>query len=258
MEHLITENEYKSPQTSPSCFSRRFPSLVFYHKFVQLILRGTKAVKNGQLTSERRIMSTDEMIQKMESVGVSFHIENTMSFRNLDSPCVFVSNHMSTMETFFFTSIIEPYRKHTYVIKESLVRYPVFKDIMISLEPVVVTRENPREDLQTILREGEERLKRNISVVVFPQTTRNPNFIPEEFNSVGVKLARRAKVPVIPIAIKTDAWGNSKRFVKEFGAIDPGKPVHFCFGNPINIQGNGKNEHEQIIRFIAEKLAEWN
>ena len=257
MKYLTTEDSYRSPSFQPSRIARRFPGLVFYWKMAGVIYSASKAAKRGEFTSEKRINSSLQMLINLESVGVRFEINNLSAFRNLKSPCVFVSNHMSTMETFVFPAIIEPYRGLTFVIKESLLRYPVFKHIMATVEPVVVTRENPRRDFRMILQEGRERLSRGISVVIFPQTTRSVAFDPLAFNTVGVKLASHAGVPVVPVALKTDAWGNSRHFIKDIGPIDPSRPVHICFGEPVNIQGKGKAEHEQIIAFVEDKLRQW-
>ena len=258
MKHLTTEDAYRSPPLHPSWFARRFPSVHCYFQMVKMLQSGSQAAKKGGYTIERRVEDSLKALTYLESVGVRIEVENTSSFRNLESPCVFISNHMSTLETFVFSCIIEPYRNLTFVIKEGLIRYPFFKHIMITLDPVVVTRENPRDDFRVVMKEGKERLSRNISVVVFPQTTRSTIFDPVAFNTIGVKLAAYAQVPVIPIAIKTDAWGNSDWFIRDFGKIDPSKPVHICFGDPIQLQNNGKEEHELIIRFIQDKLEEWS
>ena len=53
-------------------------------------------------------------------------------------------------------------------------------------------------------------LRNGMSVIIFPQTTRIMDFDRKQFNSMGVKLAKRAQVPVVPIALKTDAWGVGK------------------------------------------------
>ena len=103
---------------------------------------------------------------------------------------------------------------------------------------------------------GVERLKMGISVVVFPQTTRSVNFNSSQFNTIGVKLARRANVPVIPVALRTDAWGNG-RWLKDLGPIDPGKKVHIAFGEPIEIHDRGDNQQAAIINYIHEKLGQW-
>lgn len=257
MKYLTTEDNYRSPSVQPSWIARRVPSLVFYLKMAGVLYAASRAAKRGELTSQRRINSSLQTLINLESVGVRFEIDNLGAFRNLKLPCVFVSNHMSTLETFVFPAIIEPYRGLTFVIKESLLRYPVFKHIMATVVPVVVTREKPRQDFRVILEEGRERLSRDISVVIFPQTTRSVTFDPAAFNTVGVKLASHAEVPVIPVALKTDAWGNSRHFIRDLGPIDPSKTVHICFGEPIKIQGNGKAEHQQIIAFIEDKLRQW-
>ncbi len=103
---------------------------------------------------------------------------------------------------------------------------------------------------------GMERLKAGRSIIIFPQTTRTHQFDPEQFNTIGVKLAKKAGVPVIPIALKTDAWGNG-RFIKDFGKINPARKVYFAFGAPMPVAGRGTEEHEAVIRFIRANLDLW-
>jgi 1-acyl-sn-glycerol-3-phosphate acyltransferase len=134
--------------------------------------------------------------------------------------------------------------------------YPVFKHVMRSRDLIAVTRTNPRQDLMAVLEGGLERLKKGISIVVFPQTTRTLTFNEKKFTTIGVKLAQRAGVPIIPLALKTDAWGNGKR-LKDFGKIDASKSVKFAFGAPMRVKGRGGEEHQAIIEFIAHKLKEW-
>lgn len=254
---LTEQSSYRSPPRRVSWFSRRFPTLVFYSIFLYLVVKAARQARAGRFTIAERVEGSLELVKALERVGVRFEIENLDSFRKLDTTCVFICNHMSTLETLAFSCIIEPYREITFVVKESLVRYPVFKHIMISRNPVVVSRRNPRQDLEVVLRGGEDRLRKNVSMVVFPQTTRSTVFDKREFNTVGIKLARRAGVPIVPVALKTDAWGNSDRFVKDFGRIDPSRPVRIRFGDPIYVKGSGKEEHQRVVDFIGTKLAEW-
>jgi 1-acyl-sn-glycerol-3-phosphate acyltransferase len=172
------------------------------------------------------------------------------------SPFVIISNHMGTIETQIFPCIIVPFQPVTFIVKKSLVVNPIFGPIMRSRNPVVVGRKNAREDMETVLREGPTTLTAGTSIVVFPQATRRAEFHPKEFNSLGVKLARKAGVQVIPAAIKTDFWGNG-RLIKEFGPIDRTKPIHMVFGEPMTIEGNGKKEHAAIVEFIQSHMMEW-
>jgi 1-acyl-sn-glycerol-3-phosphate acyltransferase len=189
-------------------------------------------------------------------VGVRISVSNLDVLRELDRPVVFVANHMSTLETMVLPCLIQPFKDTTFITKESLLRFPVFGPVLQARQPVVVGRQDPREDLRAVLEGGKERLAGGRSIIVFPQTTRSQVFDPARFNTIGIKLASRASVPVIPIALQTDAWGPGSR-IKDFGPIDPDRPVRFAFGEPLTVRGNGREEHEQVIRFIQGKLEEW-
>ncbi|MBN2029663.1 1-acyl-sn-glycerol-3-phosphate acyltransferase [bacterium] len=256
MDYLTNQNIYRSNGKKPSFMSRTVPGLFFYLKMVSIIWHLSRLVKRESLTKAKWIESSIGIIRALESLGVQFEIENFDAFRNLNTPCVFVGNHMSTLETFIFPAIIQPYKENTFIVKQSLSKYPVFKNVLMTIDPIFVSRENPREDLATVLEEGVRRLKENISVVVFPQTTRTVAPTLQKFNTIGIKLAKRAGVPIVPFALRTDAWGNG-RLIKDFGKIDPRKPVYIHFGDPILISGNGKKEHEQILQFITNKLNMW-
>ncbi|MBA7567323.1 hypothetical protein ES708_09033 [subsurface metagenome] len=107
-----------------------------------------------------------------------------------------------------------------------------------------------------VINQGKKFLEKGTSIIIFPQKTRRIEFIPNEFNSLGTKLAGRAGVQVIPIAIKTDFWGNGK-FIKELGPIYPEKTIYMTFEKPMHIQGTGKEEHQKIVEFISSKLKGW-
>ncbi len=197
------------------------------------------------------------VLRALELVGVNIEITGTDFFKSLDGPCVFIANHMSTLETFVLPSIIAPFKDATFVVKQSLVEYPVFKHVMRSRNPITVGRSNPRDDLKAVLEGGADRLRAGISIIIFPQTTRTPAFDPASFNTIGIKLAKKAGVPAVPIALKTDAWSNGK-CLKDYGRIFPVRRVHFAFGKPIRIRDRGAEEHASVIEFISSKLSAWH
>lgn len=234
-----------------------FPSLYFYRGMLKEVWNANRHSVRDTYTDERWVESSRNIVRHLEGAGVAFRITGRGRLLELDGPCVFLSNHMSTLETFVFPWAARCRMPLTFVLKDSLVRYPVFGAVARSRNPVVVTRRNPREDLMAVLRDGEERLKAGISVVIFPQTTRTRGLDASQFNTIGVKLARRAGVPVVPVAVQSDAWRSDGWLVKDFGRIDPSRPVRMDFGAPLEITGNGKAENAAVVDFIAGRLREW-
>lgn len=193
----------------------------------------------------------------IEACGGRIEVEGVANLRKIDGPVVYVSNHMSMAETLLLPSYLLPFGLFTWVVKESLLRYPAFGTIMQALDPIAVSRRDPREDLKQVMREGVEVLgPQKRSLVIFPQATRSVVFRPRLFNTLGVKLARKAGVSVVPIALKTDFQGVG-RLIRDFGPVDRGKTLHFRFGAPRTVTGTGRDAHQATIDFIATSLREW-
>jgi 1-acyl-sn-glycerol-3-phosphate acyltransferase len=255
-EMRLGRDSYKTETRKPSLPARLLPSLMLYGKILRIVRKASKKARQGRYDTREWCASSMETLRALEHVGVRIEIEGLDHFRALTGPCVFIGNHMSMLETFVLPVIIAPLKDTTFVVKQSLVDYPVFKYVMRTRNPVTVGRSNPRDDLKAVLEGGAERLKAGMSIVIFPQTTRMPLFDPEQFNTIGIKLAKKADVPAVPFALKTDAWSNG-RYLKDFGRINPSLTVHFAFGEPLTIKDRGALEHQRIIDFITAKLKEW-
>lgn len=236
--------------------ARICPTAAFYSRVTRIVLASAWQAKRGRYTDEDWYAASAYVRNAFERAGARISIKGTRNIAHLQGPCVFIGNHMSTAETFLLASIIRPFKPLTFVVKQSLVEYPIFKHVMRSRDPIVVGRVNPREDLKAVIGGGQERLQKGISIVIFPQRTRTVEFNRESFNTIGVKLAKRAGVPVIPLALKTNAWSNGK-LLKDYGPFRPKEPVHFEFGEPLPVDGNDHAVHDAVIEFIESRLKQW-
>lgn len=248
--------DYTTPPVIKKGFSAAFPNLSYYWKMAFTVRRAGSIAHKGKYTSEEWVQSSYEIIRGMEECGTIFQINGMRNFIELDGPCVFVANHMSTLETFVLPCLIQPHKEVTFVVKDSLLKYPWFGAVLSSRDPIVVTRKDLRADLVAMLQGGAERLAAGRSIIVFPQGSRSNTLDPQHFNSIGVKMAKKAGVPVVPVALRTDSWGSG-RLLKDFGAVNPALGAHFKFGEPIELSGNGKAEHAAIVEFIQKNLADW-
>ncbi len=259
MKTFFTQDTYHTPPDLPqhwldvlSLGTRAFFTL----SFIRIVLVSAQISRKGLYDREMWVSSSLDVLHLIESCKGKFHITGIDNIRNLQEPVVYVSNHMSTLETMIFPGIIASMHEATFVVKDSLVKHRFFGPVMRARNPIVVSRSNSREDLITVLSQGQEMLKNGISVIIFPQSTRSTTFKPSEFNTLGVKLASKAGAKVVPIAIKTDFWENG-RWVKDLGPIYRKRPIHIAIGQPITVEGSGKETHSAVVSFIEGHLKEW-
>lgn len=225
----------------------RFPTLYFYPRMFAEVWRASRLAKKDQYDAERWTLSSRRMMEYLEGAGCRFEVTGHKPIRKGEKkPAVFVANHMSTAETFVLNNFLWPFSPVTYVVKKSLVETPVFKHILINRKAIVVTRSNPKEDYRILLKEGGKYLAEGTSVIIFPQKTRGARWNREEFNTVGVKLAKSAGVDVIPVAVASDAWQNGK-LIKDIGRINPKIPFRFRYGPRIKVTKNDKEAHLQCL-----------
>jgi 1-acyl-sn-glycerol-3-phosphate acyltransferase len=250
---------YHTPEKEHLTFREKIilnSRLYFTYKYAAAVIRTRKEAIRKVYDTKAWADSSFEIFRFIEDTGGKFHITGMENITRSAGPVLFISNHMSTLETMIFPSIIAPHREVTFVVKESLVKHPLFGDVMRSRNPIVVGRTDPRKDFEAVMNGGVDRLSKGISIIIFPQSTRSFDFKPEEFNTLGVKLAKKTGAEVVPIAIKTDFWGNGK-WIKELGPLDRHKPIHIKFGEPFRVTGSGKEENQKIIDFIQSSLKEW-
>lgn len=198
----------------------------------------------------------------MASVTFAERLGGTLTFEGFEQraaysgPVVYVANHMSTLETMIFPTALLSFGKLAIILKKSLEDIPLVGAASRSVGSIAVTRKNAREDLVTVLEQGQKRIADGSSVLLFPQGTRQTVFEARRFNSLGAKLAERAKVPLVPIAVRTDFLQTGK-WVKDFGIVDPSKPIRFACGPVIPVDQGAKKAHDQSVAFIGDRLRAW-
>ncbi len=228
----------------------------FLFRYLGIVISASGQARAGRYDDPAWNASSFKVFDLIEDCGGRFSINGFDNLRRAGGPVVLVANHMSTLETMVLPCLVNPILPITFVVKEKLVRGMLFGPVMRARNPVLVGRKNPRDDLQAVLEGGQAVLEAGRSMIIFPESTRSEVFDPEAFNSLGVKLARRAAVPLLPLAIKSDFWGNGRR-LREAGPIRRERTIHFEFGAAMTVSGQGREEHRQVVDFISGKLESW-
>lgn len=148
---------------------------------------------------------------------------------------LYVGNHRSLLDI-LTTYVLIP-GGVGYVSKIELSKFPVFNQWMLGINCLFLDRDNIREGLKTILK-GVEELKKGHSMFIFPEGTRSHSDEMLPFKEGSTKMAEKAKVPIIPVAITgtADLFENNRKY-----SMKPAK-VHVSFGKPIIISELTKEE----------------
>ena len=253
-------DSYDTPDNHPVSlvFKLMFKSRwYFYLRNFGTFVKSGRCAAKGKLDKDNQIHYSNDNIRLIEDCGSKVHLRGLNNLRELNGkPVVLIGNHMSLLETASLHAIIREYVDFGFVVKESLLHTAYIKDILNALGAFGVSRTNPREDLKKVLTEGKKVLQNGRSMIVFPQHTRTREFDREQFNSIGVKLAKSAGVPVVPMALKTDFLENGK-LIRDLGPIRPEREVYFEFGPAMEIEGNGQAQQEYIENFISDAFVRW-
>jgi len=164
--------------------------------------------------------------------GVRIQVEGIEQIPT-ERPVVVMCNHQSQWETFYLQLLISP---QATILKRELLWVPFFGWGLALLRPIAIDRSKGSQALKTLLRVGQERLREGISVLIFPEGTRQPPGTIGSFNLGGAMLAARAGVEVLPMVHNSgDCW--PKRSLLRL----PGT-IRLRIGQPISTVGKSPKQ----------------
>ena len=94
MDKFIIPDSYRSPDRQVSWFSRQFPNTAFYWRLLGVVMQAARLAKKGAYYDEDWVKSSRAIVELLEGVGVLIEIKDISVFSGLNSPCVFVGNHI--------------------------------------------------------------------------------------------------------------------------------------------------------------------
>lgn len=159
--------------------------------------------------------------------GVKLHISG---YENIpkDKPVVYIGNHRS------FFDVITTYALYpnmtAFVAKKSFKKIPFLSWWMMMLHNLFLDRGNIKQGMQTILT-AIEYVKGGMSVVIFPEGTRNRTYEEDmlEFHEGSFKISDKSGAPVIPMTLYNTSAIFEDHFPKIYSQhvfIDFGKPIY--------------------------------
>ena len=159
----------------------------------------------------------------------------------LKSPCIIVSNHQSTWETLAFQTI---FPAHTWVLKRELLWLPVFGWSLALLNPIIINRGDKLNAIKKVIKQGSDRLNNGISIVIYPEGTRQPYKKLGSYQNGGSAIAKKTGYSIVPVFHNAGKLWPKGSFIKKPGEIT------LVIGKAIT-QSNLKPSE------ITEQIREW-
>lgn len=159
---------------------------------------------------------------------------------------IILCKHQSAWETFALQFI---FPAQVWVLKRELLWIPIFGWGLNVVGSIAIDRKGGKKALMQVIKQGTERLKRGLWVVIFPEGTRMDPGSKGHYSVGGAMLAARSGYPVVPVAHNAgEFW--SKGFI-----IKPGT-VKVVIGPVLQSEGLKASEiNSQSEQWIEEQMA---
>jgi len=161
-------------------------------------------------------------------------------------PCIILAKHQSAWETLAFQTIFPP---QVWVVKRELLWVPFFGWGLAMLSPIAIDRGAGARALRQTLEQGQDRLRKGFSIVIFPEGTRVAPGSRGTYRSGGAWLAVQTGTPIVPVAHDSGrCWGRNA-FLKYPGLIT------VSIGEPLATAGGSVKEvHARVERWIETEM----
>jgi len=155
-----------------------------------------------------------------------------------NGPVILACKHQSVWETLIFSTLVD---RFVIVLKKQLVQIPGYGSYLIKLNSIVIDRSNGIKSLKSLIKQGQEAISNNMSILIFPEGRRG-NYGDSVALQSGISVIyKELNVPVVPIALNSGKfWARRSRF-KRAGCIT------MEFLDPIPA-GLSKNEFVSLLQ----------
>ena len=214
------------------------------------LIRVNRLAKMGKTTEHDLLTNQTAKTWARSLVKLAGVTVVTRGEENIPTGAVlFVSNHQGNFDIPILLGYIN--KPKAFIAKIELLKLPLIRTWMTHLKCVFMDRSDIRQSLK-VINQAAEHLKEGYSMVIFPEGTRSKGETLGEFKPGSLKLAMKAGVPIVPIAIR-----GSYKIMEQNGFIIRPAHVEITIFDPIFTAGLTKEQAGELperVRKIIEQV----
>lgn len=165
-----------------------------------------------------------------------------------EGPVVYMATHKGLFDSPVMALVVEN-DSPIFIGKEETKKMPIFGTWFDATGSIYLARDDMKKSLQAILK-GIDELKNGQSIVIFPEGSRMKGKEMGSFKAGSFKLATKANVPIVPIAIQ-----NTYKILEEKGKIQK-TTVYVNIGKPIDVPSLTAEEKKKLPQNVEDIVRE--
>lgn len=232
-----------------------FRSLWIYFCGIIIVLHsGLKLHKAKKLYKLNNEQATKKLFDGPKKVservirltGTKVHVSGQEKLPN--EAVLFVSNHQGLFDILALIGFTG--RPLGFIAKKEVEKIPIVSTWMGLMHGVFIDRSDRRQSVRAIS-QGIKSLKGGHSLVVFPEGTRSRGTNLNEFKSGSLRLATKAKVPIVPISIN----GTYQMLEEDNGRVK-GSTIYMDILDPIYPDEYDAKKHGELAEELQSTIEE--
>lgn len=174
----------------------------------------------------------------LKITGADLRIQGQENF-----PCketaVYMGTHKSYMDIVIMIALID--EPLVFIGKSEVDQLPFIRTWFKAIGGIYMDREDIRQSFKVIL-QAIEKLREGYSVAIFPEGTRAKGKEMIDFKAGSFKLATKANVPIVPIAMQ-----NTFKLLEEKRRVRPAR-IEVNVGRVIDVPNLTKEEKQTLVQ----------
>lgn len=188
-----------------------------------------------------RIMQ-DLSRRMLKAAGTTLEIKGKENLP-AEGPVVYMATHKGLFDTPVVAMVIDD--PVIFIGKQETKKMPVFGKWFDATGSIYLARDDMRQSLQAIL-QGIKELQEGQSIVIFPEGKRMKSEGMGQFKAGSFKLATKANVPIVPIAIQ-----NTQKILEEQNKLVKTKVV-VNIGKMIDVPHLSEEEKKSLPKDVQK------